>query len=59
MISMVFAINRIYTTNLLYILVFRWNEGRREIIFRRWQQKPLQAIVGKKTVRNAIIMAAD
>ena len=60
MISMVFGINRIYKKLFnIYISVFRWGQGRREIIFRRWEQKPLQVLVGKKTVCNDITMAAS
>ena len=32
----------------MYISVFRWSQRRQEIIFRRWEQKPLRVIVGKK-----------
>ena len=39
----------------MYISVFRWGQGRREIIFRMWKQKPLPVIAEKKTVSNAVI----
>ena len=46
-----FAINRIYKTLFdMYISVFRWGQVRREIIFHRWEQKPLRVIVGEKRV---------
>ena len=38
----------------MYISVFQWGQGRREIIFRMWKQKPLRVIAGNKTVRNAV-----
>ena len=37
----------------MYILVFRWGQGRREIICWMWKQKPLPVIAGKK-LRNAV-----
>ena len=38
----------------MYISVFRWDQGRWEIIFRMWKQKPLPVIAGKKTVCKAV-----
>ena len=38
----------------MYISVFWWGQGRREIIFRMWKQKPLRVIAEKKTVLNAV-----
>ena len=38
----------------MYISVFQWGQGRREIIFRMCEQKPLRMIAEKKTVRNAV-----
>ena len=35
----------------MYISVFRWGQGYREIIFRRREQKPLQVIVGKNSAQ--------
>ena len=37
----------------MYISVFLCGQGRREIIFRRWEEKPLQVLVGKKN-SNAV-----
>ena len=57
-----FAINRIYQKlSNMYISVFRWGHGCREIIFHRWEQKPLQVTVGKNIAlwyRNGGIQAA-
>ena len=41
----------------MYISVFRC-QGRREIIFRRKEQKPLQVIVGKKQCTMSSIAAS-
>ena len=38
----------------MYISVFGGGQGRREIIFRIWKQKPLRVIAGKLMVRNAV-----
>ena len=55
-----YAINGIYKKLfIMYILVFQWGQCRREIIFRRWEQKPLQVTVGEKTVHNDIMMGAS
>ena len=50
-----FAINRIYN---IYISVFGGGQGRREIILRMWEQKPLQVITGKKQCAMPSIAAS-